>query len=109
MVKKVNRGDNTIITKSFTLSDNGINVSNYNVEQISSNVNRKIIKRKELLPEIIKEFDKKMKKQILNSYIYKKIKNPKNNLSENKKDKENISSNHSNILPRINVRNKKRK
>ena len=109
MVKKVNRGDNTIITKSFTLSDNGINVSNYNVDQISSNVNRKIIKRKELLPEIIKEFDKKMKKQILNSYIYKKIKNPKNDFSENKKDKENISSNHSNILPKIKVRNKRRK
>ena len=103
-VKKITRGDNTIITKSFTFSNKKINLANQNLESTSINSNKKIITKRELLSEIIKEFDKKMKKQILNSYKHKKNKSNSKNLIENKKDKENNSSNKNSILPKIKLR-----
>ena len=103
-VKKITRGDNTIITKSFTFSNKKINLANQNLESTSINSNKKIITKRELLSEIIKEFDKKMKKQILNSNKHKKNKSNNKNLIENKKDKENNYSNNNSILPKIKLR-----
>ena len=104
-IKKRNlSNNNTTMVKTLTLSDNKINMVNVNLsqDQLKRKIKKKIIRKKELLPGIIKEFDKKMKKQTLNSYLFKKN-NTKKDLFENKKDKEyNFNSkSNSNILPKI--------
>ena len=115
-IKKRNINNNTIWTKTLTLSDNNFNKinTNLNQEKLTRKIKKKIIRKKELLPGIIKEFDKKMKKQVLNNYIFKKnqIQNQqtqKKDFNENKNDKEynfNNTINKSNILPKIHKRNK---
>ena len=99
-IKNTNKGiNNTISTKTLSLSENKINEVNLSREQFFNKIKKKIIKKKELLPGIIKEFDKKMRKQMLYSYINKR--NTKKELYENKKDKEYNFHNISSILPKI--------
>ena len=107
-IKKRNIENNTSLTKTLTLSDNKINMIYIDLsqDQLSRKIKKKFIKKKELLPGIIKEFDKKMKKQILNSYTSKKIQilaNLKKYFYENIKDKEFIFNNNniSSIFPKI--------
>ena len=103
-VKKRNVGNNTTLTKSLSLSDNGKKISMINLseEQLGEIPQKKIIRKKELLPGIIKEFDKKMKDKTLYSYIHKgKTYNSKIKIKSDKKDEEVFIQNLSNFLPRI--------
>jgi len=103
-IKKRNASNTNSMTKTLTLSDNKINMVNFNLsqDQLKRKIKKKIIRKKELLPGIIKEFDKKMKKQMLNSYLFKKN-STKKDLFENKNDKEYNFNNKSNtnVLPKI--------
>ena len=103
-IKKRNASNTNSMTKTLTLSDNKINMVNVNLsqDQLKRKIKKKIIRKKELLPGIIKEFDKKMKKQMLNSYLFKKN-STKKDLFENKNDKEYNFNNKSNtnVLPKI--------
>ena len=103
-IKKRNASNTNSMTKTLTLSDNKINMVNVNLsqDQLKRKNKKKIIRKKELLPGIIKEFDKKMKKQMLNSYLFKKN-STKIDIFENKKDKEYNFNNKSNtnVLPKI--------
>jgi hypothetical protein len=103
-VKKRNVVNNTTLTKSSSLSDNGKKISMINLseEQLGEIPQKKIIRKKELLPGIIKEFDKKMKDKTLYSYIHKgKTYNSKIKIKSDKKDEEVFIQNLSNFLPRI--------
>jgi hypothetical protein len=103
-IKKRNASNTNSMTKTLTLSDNKINMVNVNLsqDQLKRKIKKKIIRKKELLPGIIKEFDKKMKKQMLNSYLFKKN-STKKDIFENKKDREYNFNNKSNtnVLPKI--------
>ena len=87
--KKLNKrtiGNNTILTRSLFLSGNNNqqNIIDLNQENILDN-KKKIIRKKDLLPKIIKEFDTKMKDKVLNINIKKVNKDKtKINKSENK-------------------------
>ena len=103
--KKRNVGNNTTLTKTLSLSrkKNQLNIINLNEEQFGTKPKKKIIRKKELLPGIIKDFDKKIKDKIMNSYLkIEKINKPKiNDNYENKKDKEYNINDLKNVLPNI--------
>ena len=95
-LNKRNMGNNTTIAKSLFLSGNNQqNIIDINQEE---NNPKKIIRRKDLLPKIIKEFDNKMRDKVVNSYINKgnkdktRIKKIENKNDNNLNDYSNIIS-----------------
>ena len=105
-IKNRNIGNSNNLAKTLTLSEKKIKIVNLSQEKLEHKNKKRIIRKKELLPGIIKEFDKKMRKQMLYSYINKR--KTKKDSYENKKDKEyNFSNvNISNFLPKILRKNK---
>ena len=104
-IKKRNAGNNTTLTKTLSLSrkKNQINIINLNEEQFGTKTKKKLIRKKELLPGIIKDFDKKIKDKVMNSYLkIERTNKPRiNDNFENKKDKEYNINDLKNILPNI--------
>ena len=97
-LNKRNMGNNTTIAKSLFLSGNNQqNIIDINQEE---NNPKKIIRRKDLLPKIIKEFDNKMRDKVVNSYI-NKGKKDKTRIKKIENKNDNNLNDYSDILPII--------
>ena len=97
-INKRNMGNNTTVTKSLFLSGkNQQNIIDINQEE---NNQKKIIKKRDLLPKIIKEFDNKMRDRVVNSYV-NKVKKDKTRINKSENKNYNNLNDYSDILPII--------